>query len=271
MRSALKSGSLTKQPQPNNLNESNWNDERRVFMWKIKFDQPYLMWREWREITKRILSEKKKAGDNVAERGRLKLAGGVGRHISEADNRLAAQNKSFKQDITLEQGCMDIEQGEKSRACIQEGQTERQVSDTNEADESSIKRMEKGKGRADQLTSSSSIRADKIGNPETRLYATWVEDHMQKHPEAFVQYQENKGIIAVRETFLQWKKETTNSRGKTKELPESENQKTEAITNGTKAATISGHSHEKVENADFNRTIIVPVAVPGCGQSASNL
>jgi tRNA ligase len=41
-------------------------DDREVFMWKVKFDEPYLMWREWRELTRKLLTaRRKKTGDAV--------------------------------------------------------------------------------------------------------------------------------------------------------------------------------------------------------------
>jgi tRNA ligase len=45
-------------------------DEWQVFMWKVKFEEPYLMWREWRELTRKLLTERhKKVGKAPGETG----------------------------------------------------------------------------------------------------------------------------------------------------------------------------------------------------------
>lgn len=54
----------------------------RAFMWKVKFDEPYLMWREWRETTKRMLTARAKGAKASARapsaKGRARTAIGAG-------------------------------------------------------------------------------------------------------------------------------------------------------------------------------------------------
>lgn len=223
VRAALRPGSLEKQPQPNDLNEENWQDIRRVFMWKIKFDQPYLMWREWREVTKRMLTEKRKNGDDVAAKGRRIL-----------------NKDSQNGDEHTKQSTNGADQKGKRRMIEEEEEVDDQDKTANG-------------------TLPTSVRADKIRNPETRLYAIWVEKYMQSNPEAFAEYQDNRGILAVREAFLKWRYETDEG----KEMEEK-------ILGGEKKKGGKNHKEGDDKSSDsserFDKTLIVPIAVPGCGK-----
>ena len=82
----------------------------------------------------------------------------------------------------------------------------------------------------------------KMKRPETKLYVKWVMQEIKRNPKAFAQYNKNKGIIATREKYLEYLKSDKGGQ----ELQEAE--KEVAKTEGK-----------------FGKTIIVPVAVPGCG------
>lgn len=271
VRAALKSGSLDKQPHPNDLTEDNWSDPRRVFMWKIKFDQPYLMWREWREVTKRILSEKKRNGDDVAARGRQKLSQSRDKTMSDVSK--GKQREGLDAPTSVDEladtlartsAFSSLQQAptRQGKAVIDEGEDEESI----EEEEGEMKGTSggKGKGKAMEDASTSlpsSIRADKIRNPETRLYAIWVEGHMQSHPEAFAHYQENRGIIAVREAFLRWRTETDEGRKMEEKI----------LGSGSKSKSNARDSAaSKEQQKAFTKTLIVPVAVPGCGKHGSS-
>lgn len=241
VRAALKPGSLDKQPHPNDLTEENWNDERRVFMWKIKFDEPYLMWREWRETTKKILTEKKKAGDDVAKRGKEKLA------ASKNEKSTSSPDKKGKSTLeeAMDRISMDKKsQGKQSSAAIDEVEAE--------VEGQGLDSTHKNKLSQNAATPKlpSAIRADRIRNPETRLYAIWVEKYMKTNPEAFVEYLDNRGIISVREAFLHWRSTTE------------EGQELHA------KMMSKGAEPTKAKTGAFEKTLIVPVAVPGCGKTA---
>lgn len=247
VRAALKPGSLEKQPHPNDLTEENWNDERRVFMWKIKFDEPYLMWREWRETTKKILSEKKKAGDDVAQRGKEKLVRMNKGKTPTIKNKEVEIGKTSLEEA-FERACIDAggSGSKKNSAVIDEADEE----SPGTQEETASKSSNKGKGKEAKLSAElpSTIRADRIRNPETRLYAIWVEKYMETNPEAFVDYLDNRGIISVREAFLNWRSTTK------------EGQEMHAKLSGK---PVEG---EKPKSGEFEKTLIVPVAVPGCGK-----
>ena len=127
------------------------------FFFKVKFDEPYMMYRDWREITKSLLSAKQKG--NIA-----------GARISKA----------------------------------------------------------------------------KLKRRETVEYKNWVEKEILRNPKAFADYQNNRGIIAVREAFLKWR-----------ETPEGEQ-----VAESMRPATPPPQDGPKP-----TKTVLVPIAIPGCGMS----
>ncbi|KAF8158124.1 RNA ligase-domain-containing protein [Crassisporium funariophilum] len=124
------------------------------FFFKVKFDEPYMMYRDWREVTKMLLSAKGPMTLSILPKSKMKRA-------------------------------------------------------------------------------------------ETKLYVKWVIEEIKKNPGEFKDYTKGKGIIAVREKFLEWMK---SEKGE-KEL---------------KAVEVD----EKPVAGKFGKTIIVPVAIPGCGKTA---
>lgn len=88
------------------------------------------------------------------------------------------------------------------------------------------------------------IPRSKLQRPESRLYRHWVEAEIDKNPDEFKDFAEGKGIIATRDRFLAW-------------LASGEGQ-----TAFDKPEVINA----KPEKMDFKKTVIVPIAVPGCGE-----
>ena len=266
VRAALKPGSLEQQPAPNDLTEDNWQDERRVFMWKIKFDQPYLMWREWRELTKKILTSRKKDGDDVAQKGKEKRAAigsassggqrGIDKTqvpLQQAMERVALDGTDASDDLSSQKqgaapGCT-ASKG-KGRATIAEAQDDTESQEPVENDEVA---------RALPPT----IQIDKIRNPESRLYAVWVGDYMTSHPEEFAEYQDNRGIIAVRDAFLKWR-HTENGLATADRVLGKEKGKT-GMKERHQPGMKERHQPEQPDGP-FEKTLIVPIAVPGCGE-----
>ena len=89
----------------------------------------------------------------------------------------------------------------------------------------------------------------KIKNSESRLYLWWVKKEMERDFDKFESWKHGKGMIRTREEFIKWEK----------------------TTEGTKARRELGEivelDEEEKRNRKFDKTIIVPVAVQGCGQS----
>jgi tRNA ligase len=125
------------------------------FFFKVKFDEPYMMYRDWREITKALLSAKQKG--NIA-----------GAKISKA----------------------------------------------------------------------------RLKRRETLEYKNWVEKEILRNPKAFADYQNNRGIIAVREAFLKWR-----------DTPEGEQ-----VAEAMRPVTPPPQHGPKP-----TKMVLVPIAIPGCG------
>jgi tRNA ligase len=86
----------------------------------------------------------------------------------------------------------------------------------------------------------------KLKRPETQLYVKWVKEEIKKDPAVFKEYNKGKGIIRTRERFLAW---MSGEGGKGTDAPAAQNEEKGEITTGRA----------------FGKTIIAPVAVPGCG------
>jgi tRNA ligase len=207
-------------------------DERlRAFMWKVKFDEPYLMWREWRETTKKMIREKEKGTKAV----------GV---VATAKGRTHAA---------------------------------------------------KGAGAGEELYG---VNVERIRRKDTRLYVRWVQRALDDPDRAdlFAGYNENRGIIAVRDAFYAWLEsaegqaeqarqhqrggENWDDVGKRKapELPGlgslslSDKAADRSVSDRTPEAAVSASDElpdlgalRLDDTGPFEKTLVVPIAVPGCG------
>ncbi|CAK5270224.1 unnamed protein product [Mycena citricolor] len=125
-----------------------------TFFFKVKFDEPYMMYRDWRELTKQLLTMR---------------GGPMGKNP-----------------------------------------------------------MAVGK-----------LSKNKIRRAETKAYVNWVIEEIQRNPTAFLEYGNNKGIVAVRERFL-------------------------GSADGH-SASLDGSLPLSTAKIEYGKTIILPVAIPGCG------
>ena len=95
------------------------------------------------------------------------------------------------------------------------------------------------------------VPKSKLKRAETKVYVRWVIDDIQKHFEEYEEYTKGKGIIATREKFLAW---LASDKGK-KEIEMQD----------------SGEVVQVSDEKEFGKTVIVPVAIPGCGMSRASL
>ena len=96
----------------------------------------------------------------------------------------------------------------------------------------------------------------RMKRPETKLYVKWVKEEIQKNRSQFEEYSKGKGIIRTRERFLEWM---------------AANKVQGSVNAGEKIGDVAVDATPvDVKPAiEFGKTIIVPVAVPGCGASTS--
>ncbi|BGP42918.1 tRNA ligase [Rhodotorula kratochvilovae] len=97
------------------------------------------------------------------------------------------------------------------------------------------------------------VNPAKVRNEESRLYLWWVAREIKRDHAKFDPWKHGKGIIRTREEFLAWQK-----------TPEANTARREL---GVKVAM----DEEERKNRKFDKTIIVPVAIQGCGKTALGL
>jgi tRNA ligase len=101
----------------------------------------------------------------------------------------------------------------------------------------------------------SALAKKRMQRPETKVYVNWVVSEIKRDVRQFDGYNANHGIIATRERFLKWLEENKG--------------KTEARSVPSVAGTSTSTSNTVVEKT-FGKTIIVPVAIPGCGSCSTS-
>ncbi|KAF7297826.1 tRNA ligase [Mycena kentingensis (nom. inval.)] len=84
---------------------------------------------------------------------------------------------------------------------------------------------------------------NKLRRAETQAYARWAIKEIRRDPKAFEQYTQNKGIVAIRERFLALDK--------------------------AKRTVIE--ADKPIVKGEFGKTIILPIAIPGCGKTVVSL
>lgn len=111
------------------------------------------------------------------------------------------------------------------------------------------------KGARVAKTLENTVPRNKMKRPETRVYVRWVIGEILRDPSLFKEYTKGKGIIATRERFLQWL--------------EAEKRKKEISSDGGRldAENFGSETEQKAQmKPEFGKTVIVPVAIPGCGE-----
>lgn len=93
----------------------------------------------------------------------------------------------------------------------------------------------------------SALPRSKLKRPETKVYVNWVTNEIKTNPIMFKDYNKGKGIIATREKFLAWL--------------ESEKGKDDLRF----MKKMDGGISTTTDTPDFGKTVIIPVAIPGCG------
>lgn len=88
----------------------------------------------------------------------------------------------------------------------------------------------------------------RLRRPESKVYMEWAKREIKQNPELFQNYIHGKGIIAVRERFLEYVRSGKNG----------------AVQTDGLSLSLPIDLHRK----HFEKTIIMPVAVPGCGKTS---
>ncbi|KAG0057672.1 hypothetical protein BGZ83_005611 [Gryganskiella cystojenkinii] len=146
-------------------------DSGQVQFFKIKYDEPYLMYREWREITKHLWSIESKR--EALEQKQRQAAEAKAKAIAEA----------------------------KAKGKKKEDGTEKKKSGVPAKSE---------KATPEPATARDSSFTRRMRYPLTRPYVDFVRDLMKTQPELFSGYNHNHGIIAIRDMFIKyWEAKST--------------------------------------------------------------
>lgn len=216
------------------------------WFYKVKFDEPYMMYRDWRELTKRMLNEQKKWEKEHGASARARR-----------ENLLASApdaGSAKKPDVNVpgadlkENGAGQGEEadGEKSKNALKK---ERKKV------EAAAKRAEVLAHKAAGIKPPEPIKP-RSNRPETLLFVRWChariygssDGKVRPQPELFARFNHGKGIIALRDAFVEYMKTDEGA------------ERLRAL-----GGTIRGVQRDE---RPFGKTVIVPIAVPGCGKTA---
>ncbi|KAJ7177003.1 RNA ligase [Mycena filopes] len=183
-----------------------------TFFFKVKFDEPYMMYRDWREVTKTLL------------------------RLHEQEQAAVAKGISL------------------------------------DAPPAAPKKGKKGKQPKPLGMSYAAISPHKLRRPETRAYVRWVIPAIRASPEHFTEFNNNKGIIAVRERFLVFLETEEGKKlmeaARDPRGPSARDLGEEGAGAGGKGEGSKEEGGKEAETGAWGKTVIVPVGVPGCGKTA---
>ncbi|CAO1639220.1 unnamed protein product [Sympodiomycopsis kandeliae] len=231
----------------------------QVWFYKVKYDEPYLMYRDWRELTKKMITAKTK-WEKEGHRSETQSALD-GDSVAEAMKALNVDDPIAKVDSNGEK---------KSKSQLKREQKARQQEAQRRARQGAIA----GTATVEPQTPKPDPPKARSNRPETRVFIEWCYDQLygsktvRPNPRLFQGINHGKGIIHLRDTFLRYL-ESPEGRTKLQAL---------GGAKGALAARLnadsggSGGSDSGVESArlsrPFTHLLVLPIAVPGCGKTS---
>ncbi|WFD45023.1 RNA ligase (ATP) [Malassezia psittaci] len=217
----------------------------QTWFYKVKFDEPYLMYRDWRELTRSMIKE------HSAWIAANPLAASLD-HLSVQDEADAPETDSHELQAEVNQAQKQFQDGNLSK-----NELKRVLARLKRKQQ----QKKQAKGKADRAAGLSHPEppTPRSTRKETRLYIQWAFDRLygnkekgiEPMPDWFAEFSQGHGIIALREHFLDY-------------LATAQGQ--DALN---KIGT-SAHTGQDLRDDDrpFQKTLLVPIAVPGCGKTA---
>ena len=240
------------------------------FFFKIKFAQPYLLYRSLREITKSLLpivNEPSRAWAGTPWTGGEASSGGPGgakkAFVMTAEMKAEQARKKRERDELKARKARGepVESGKaKSKKDKASGALPGATSPVSTAPEPEQSVASSSSAPPPPPASREPVKVppSQIRYPECTPYVFFVRRTMVTHPEWYGQFVQGKGIIHVREEFLQWL-ETDEGRV----MLEEERGKPRWRRGEKTAAAGAGAAAE----GHWGKTLLIPVAIPGCGRS----
>ena len=213
----------------------------QAWFYKVKFDEPYLMYRDWRELTRKMLSQKA-AWDK-------QVNGAVGK---------SAENKDTQHEAKATAASATAETPQQPQA----GDSK----PSKNALKKERKKLERQNKESEAKERAAAVRAGmappdppqaRSKRPETLLFIQWCYDRIygtngvKAQPHLFATFNEGKGIIALRNHFLAY-------------LETEEGQRKLGAAAGRKSANAVAVAED---TRPFTKTVITPIAIPGCGKT----
>lgn len=233
----------------------------QTWFYKIKFDEPYLMYRNWRELTRTMLRAKR-----IWEKDTCKSdSSQIESHIKQLQLGEEDLQTSTPEEVQTE-----------NKASAPAPQITEKESSESRGEAPSKKALKRDKKRAEREAQKAADAADAaarasgrappapptVRSPraETHLYVQWCYDrlygnasqHIAAQPELFEGFEQGRGIIALREKFLAYL--TT---------PE-----------GRAALSLAGKRYGgqvrdlRDDMREYTKMLLVPMAVVGSGKTA---
>ncbi|KAK0539930.1 tRNA ligase [Tilletia horrida] len=225
------------------------------WFYKIKFDEPYLMYRDWRELTRRLLREKKdwETKTKSLPAGPPSTAAPVTPATAPA---APPQPDQPSQDEAAVPDDPDVPKKSKNQL-----KKERKAAHQEKQKAEAI--AAQAASRAKQPTTNRAPRPVlRFKRPKTMLYIEWAynllwgseDGKVKPQPHMFEKFNQGKGIIALREAFLAYLR-TPDGGTRLREL----------------GGTLDDDDEEEAGKSGrrkFDKTVIVPIGVPGCGKTS---
>ncbi|PWN39423.1 hypothetical protein IE81DRAFT_369099 [Ceraceosorus guamensis] len=258
----------------------------QAWFFKIKFEEPYLMYRDWRELTRTMIrSQKKWAQENKfdlddALSGKWKdlhveaaedaseILEEVGpKQQDEVDDAEQPQDVAGEEELEEATSTSDAELSKKARK--KAAKKARKKAEKADPSLKQKRRIKPGQAIPHPSASWAHLPHPPPERPqkrqkrrETMLYMDWVWEKLYGKEDGsalpdrgvFEGYAENRGIVASREAFLRY----LNSEEGKKRLGE--------LDPGSERKTLE-RGKRSMDERPFTHTVVVPVAVPGCGKT----
>ena len=221
----------------------------QTWFFKVKFDEPYLMYRDWRELTRRMLTDQAKW---TKEHGREQLEAMLsGKSAQQAEGPRDVPGAA---PATTLSNAEEVNGGDEKSKNQRKKEAKQAALEARRAAEAAA-RKRAGRHSLPERPSSRSKR------PETLAFVEWCYDKLwgsidgkvKAEPALFELFNKGKGIINVRDRFLQFC-ETREGRESLARHGKQDTQKADEID-------------AQIKERPFTKTLVVPIAVPGCGKT----
>lgn len=229
------------------------------FFFKVKFSQPYLLYRAFREITKSLLpivDQPSRAWAGTPWTGADRSAANAKKGFVMTPELKAEQERkrNERDEMKARKARGEVVESGKAKAKKERASTHMSPAPAAAA-----------QPNASTSTSVPSVSKDpvkvppsQIRYPECTPYIFFVRRTMVTNPEWYTQFAQGKGIIHVREEFLRWLETEEGAAMLAEEKAKSRWRR------GEKSTLPGVPSGQPVEGS-WGKTLLIPVAIPGCG------